>query len=264
MDAFIFRLMLSFMVGGSWTTLSTVIAEKFGTKSGGLIAGLPGVVAISLFFIGWTQTPAFVSQATTIIPIVMGINSLFVVVYILVSKLNFYLALASSLALWFGLSLALVLINFDNYALSLVALVVLVISSYFILEKKADIKSEGKRSIRYSGWHLSFRSVFSGAIIALAVLIAEIGGPIWGGIFAVFPAVFLSLMIITYFAQGQAFSSATLKVALLSAAINVTVYASVVRYTYLSFGLIYGTLIAYAVTVLVTYFLYIGVARRIT
>ncbi|MFC1955801.1 DUF3147 family protein [Chloroflexota bacterium] len=34
-------MVLSFIVGGTWIALVTVLAEKFGTKLGGIIAGFP-------------------------------------------------------------------------------------------------------------------------------------------------------------------------------------------------------------------------------
>ena len=88
-DIFILKLILSFIVGSIWITLATIIAEKFGTKLGGVIAGLPSTVVIALFFIGWTQTPLIASQSTSMVPIVMGIGALFVMIYMILG-INIY------------------------------------------------------------------------------------------------------------------------------------------------------------------------------
>ena len=55
-DIFFLKLALSFIVGGAWIALTTVLAEKFGTKLGGIFAGLPiahpvyqGVVSAIVF-----------------------------------------------------------------------------------------------------------------------------------------------------------------------------------------------------------------------
>ena len=87
-EIFLVKVGLSSIAGGAWATFATIAAERFGTKLGGIIVGAPATVSITLFFIGWTQTPAFASQATTIIPIIMGINILFIVVYLILSRLS--------------------------------------------------------------------------------------------------------------------------------------------------------------------------------
>ena len=263
-DVFLFKLALSFIVGGVWTTLATIVAEKFGTKLGGIITGLPSTAIFSLFFIGWTQTAIFASQSTTIIPIIMGIDALFVVIYVLLSKINFYLAIVTSLIFWFTLSLGLVFLGFNNFTYSLIALAVLLAFSYFVLEKRVAIKSEGRKNTQYTSLQILFRGVLGGIIIAFAVIMAEVGGPLLGGAFAVFPAVMFSVMLITYFAQGYSFSWAILKIAALTGAVNVVIYASAVRYTYLHTGLVYGTLISFIISLISASCLYLYVVKKMS
>ncbi len=49
-QAFLFKVVLSMIIGGIWVVASTVIVDKFGTKLGGLIAGLPSTVVVALTF----------------------------------------------------------------------------------------------------------------------------------------------------------------------------------------------------------------------
>jgi hypothetical protein len=135
-DIFLLKLALSFIVGGIWIGLATVLAEKFGTKFGGIFAGLPSMSAAALFFIAWSQTPAFASETTTIMPVAMGLNGLFVLVYSLLVRYSFWYSLIAALGLWFALSFGLALLKFDNFFVSLVGFVVLFVFSYSILEKK--------------------------------------------------------------------------------------------------------------------------------
>ena len=248
-DYFLWKLILSFIVSGVWITVSTILADKLGARFGGLIAGLPSTIVISLFFIGWTQTPLIASQATTPVPMVMGITAVFVVGYILLAKYGFYLSLIIPLAVWFVLSMILVFVKFDNFLYSWIGFIVLLLSSYYILSKKKVQDEEGqvRRAINYTPLHLLFRGTLSGTIIAFAVIMAKIGGPFIGGVFVAFPAVMLSVIIISYLAQGKSFSCETAKVLMISGSINVVVYATTARYTYLHFGLIYGTLIPFLV-----------------
>ena len=78
-------------------------------------------------------------------------------------------------------------------------------------------------------------------MIAFAVFMGKIGGPVYGGIFATFPAMFLSTLVITYRAGGAEFSRAVAKSLFVSGIINVVLYAIAVRYLYVWFGLAYGT-----------------------
>ncbi len=82
MDSFfLFKLTLSFFIGGLWIILATILADKLGSKVGGLISGLPSTALFSLFFISWTQSPAVAVEATTISPIVGGLTCLFLATY---------------------------------------------------------------------------------------------------------------------------------------------------------------------------------------
>src|SRR3990170_3753635 len=82
MDPFLLKLVLSFVVGGSWIAAVTVLAERHGTKVGGLIGGIPSTVIVTYFFIGWTQGPDQVLQATTIFPLAFSVNYVFFIVYV--------------------------------------------------------------------------------------------------------------------------------------------------------------------------------------
>ncbi|MEE8420088.1 MAG: DUF3147 family protein [Dehalococcoidales bacterium] len=262
-DVFFLKLVLSFIIGGAWITLATVLAEKFGTRLGGVIAGLPSTTAVALFFIAWTQTPLIVSEATTIIPLAMGANALFVLAYSLLVRYSFWLSLAAALGLWFALSFGLVLLKFDNFPLSLAGFVVLLAFVYFILEKKSGITSEGKKDMRYTGRQLIFRAIFSGIMIAFAVLMGKVSGPLWGGIFSIFPAVYISIIFITHLAHGKSFSLAILKVVMLSGQVNVIIYVIAARYTYLHLGLFWGTFFPYLASLASTCLLYYYVTKKV-
>jgi hypothetical protein len=262
-DTFILKLALSFLLGGTWVTAATYLADKYGTKIGGIIAGLPSTALVSLFFIGWTQSPNVSVEATTIIPVIGAVNVLFLVVYILLVRTHFWLALGSSFLVWSVLSLSLVLSNFNNFMLSIVIYVVVVPIAFFLIEKGIKIKSEQASKLKITLKTLIFRGFFSGTIIASAVIMGKIGGPLLGGMFAMFPAMFTGTLLITYFSQGSLFSSAMMKVALLSAS-SVVFYAVLVRYTYIPMGLILGTLVSILISFSYAYVIHILIVKRIS
>jgi hypothetical protein len=262
-DIFIFKLILSFLIGGVWVTIATQLADKYGTKVGGIITGLPSTALLSLFFIGWTQSPSVSVEATTIIPIIGAVNALFLLVYISLVRKNFWLALGSSFFVWSVFSLTLVLLDFNYFLLSILIYTVVAVLSFSLIEKGLKVKSERPGQVKNTVRNLIFRGLFSGTIIVFAVIMGKIGGPLFGGMFAMFPAMFTGTLLITYFSHGSLFSSAMMKVALLSAS-SVVLYAILVRFTYIPFGLFLGTLLSILVSFTYAFLIHAVLAKRIS
>lgn len=256
-------MLLSFLIGGAWVTTATLLADRYGTKIGGIITGLPSTALLSLFFIGWTQSPGVSVEATTVIPIIGAVNALFLLVYITLVKKNFWLALGSSFLVWTGLSLFLILMNFHNFLLSIAIYIVVVFLSFLLIEKGIKVKSERPGSVKNTLITLIFRGLFSGTIVVLAVFMGKIGGPLFGGMFAMFPAMFTGTLLITYFTHGSLFSSAMMKVALLGAS-SVVLYAILVRFTYIPFGLLLGTLVSILISFSYAFIIHAVLVKRIS
>jgi hypothetical protein len=262
-DIFIIKLFLSFLIGGAWVVTATHLADKYGTKIGGIITGLPSTALVSLFFIGWTQSPGVSAEATTIIPIIGAVNAFFLLAYITLVRKNFWLALSCSFLVWSGLSLFLALINFRSFLLSIAIYVVVAFLCFLFIEKGIKVKSERPRPVKNTFNTLIFRGFFSGAIIAMAVVMGKIGGPLFGGMFAMFPAMFTGTLLITYFSHGSLFSSAMMKIALLSAS-SVVLYAVLVRFTYVPLGLFFGTAVSILVSFSYAFMIHAFLMKRIS
>ncbi len=243
MNLFLLKLLLSFIVGGLWTIIATVLADKFGTKIGGFIAGLPSTIVFGLFFIAWTQTLDVAVQSTTVVPAVGAINYLFLVIYAYFIVNGLWKALFIASFTWSMLTLLVIKMQPDNYPLLLILYTATLLLSYWLLESVFKVKSLAGKKIKYTKTMILWRGLLSGSIISLAVLMAKIGGPIFGGVFSTFPALFLSTLLITYFTQGPAFSQAITKSLMLSS-ITVVIYSIIVRYTYLPLGILLGTIIS--------------------
>ena len=261
---FLAKLVLSFVVGSVWITLATVMAEQLGTKIGGVFSGLPSTIVVTLFFIGWTQSPSVAAQATTPIPLVQGTLALLVAIYLFLCRRNFMLSVAVLLAVWLTVALGLVVLGFENFPIAVISWIVIVAISFYVVERTLTIRSGGRKSINYSAGRLLFRALLSGGFIALAVVLAKIGGPLLGGIFAVFPAGMLAIIIITYFAHGSTFSAAVMKVLMVSGTLSPTVYAISVRYAYPAFGILRGSLLSFGISLISAYFVYLFVQKKVT
>lgn len=240
---FFLKLILSFLIAGFWIIIATVVADKLGSKIGGLISGLPSTIMFGLFFIGWTQGSGAAVQATTITPIIAGLSGLFLTCYTFLVKKGFWLSIIISISVWLILSFTLIRIHFDNLPFSLVGYLLLVAANYWVMEKILKIKSTKGKKVKYTKLLILSRGVVGGMAVALAVFLGKVGGPMWGGTFSMFPAIFISTIFITYFTHGPDFSAATMKSAMVSASSTV-LYSMLVRFTYLDFGLVFGTLVS--------------------
>ncbi|MBN2121998.1 DUF3147 family protein [Candidatus Micrarchaeota archaeon] len=263
MDPFLLKLALSFIVGGSWITLATILAERFGTKIGGVLAGIPSTTVISVFFMAWTQSPAFASDALGITPAIMAIDAIFVLLYVFFLKHTSKFAIPLALLIWAILAFGTIASGFNDFALGVSACLLLLPASYYLFERVFKTASEPKKQMHYSIGQLLFRAVLSGTIIACAVLLAKLGGPLLGGAFSCFPAVFLSTMIIAQKAHGPRFCAALMKTLTINALLSVTAYIVAARYTYLHFDLIPATLLAFAAALAASCLIYLFSKRAI-
>lgn len=236
--------------------MTTILAENLGSKLGGVVAGIPSTTVIALFFIGWTQGTIHASESVSIIPIILSINALLVVIYSFFLRYHFYIAYSLSILFWFVSSAILIFFNFNNLYISIASFLVILPMSYLILEYLLRIPSVSGKKYKFSYQDILIRGLIGGSTIAISVLFSEFGGPLLGGAFASFPAVFFATMAITYKLQGEKFSLGVMKSLMLSGLINVLVYSLTVRFFYISTGLLWGTIISFAISLLSAYFIY--------
>ena len=159
--SFWYKLGLSFVVGSVWVTLSTAAAERYGSKIGGLIGGLPSTAAVSLLFIGLTQTPRAASEATTVMPLTQGLNGLFIITYLFFARRGLPLALSSALLIWFISASILVTIGIQHLWISIAGWALLVVSCTLVIEKGLKIASQQKLLVRYVFFQIIFRALFT-------------------------------------------------------------------------------------------------------
>ncbi|MCJ7579535.1 MAG: DUF3147 family protein [Candidatus Aminicenantes bacterium] len=244
-STFILQVIFSFIVGSLWILMTTLFADRFGSKIGGFIGGLPSTAAVSFFFIGLTQSPQAAALATTVFPMSYAFTGLFLILYALFWRKGFIPAFGFSISAWFFLSACVVLLKIDNFIVSVCLYFLFFIFAVYILEYRLKLPSIGKADIHYSALQYLIRAVFGGFVVALAVFLSRIGGPVFGGIFSAFPAVFISILFINYRSRGMKFSRAMTKPLLVTGMISIFMYGLGVRYLYPSLGLWWGTLGAY-------------------
>ncbi|HEX9090722.1 MAG TPA: DUF3147 family protein, partial [Anaerolineales bacterium] len=264
MDAsFWLKFSLSFIVGSLWVTLTTLSAERFGSKVGGLLGGLPSTVVIALLFIGLTQSPMEAAQTTTVMPLAQGLNGLFLLTFMLFIPRGLFAGLVSAMLAWSLQSTLLYLLNIDFFWVSVLGWLALLLFCSVVVMKWMKVPAIDRIQVSYPPRQIIWRALFGGAVIALAVLMGKLGGPLIGGIFGSFPAMFLSTLVITYKTGAASFSRAVGKSMLISGLINVPIYEILVRYLYPPLGLSAGTVIALACSFVTGYLTYLYIAKII-
>ena len=255
MDPFWIRWILSIIVGGSWVTATSIIAERIGPKLGGLIGGMPSTALVSFLFIALTQSAQTAVAATTVVPMSVGFYCFFFLTYLLLARRGFLTALMGSLTVWLLFATFSVVLNVQSFFWSVAIWIVLITSSIWYALTCIHLQPVSKVTIRYTPVMLLGRAALSGIIISIAVLMAKLAGPVWGGVLSTFPALTVSTLLITRTTGGIEFSRHFMKNILISTTINLGIFAILVRISFAAVGPWFGTLIAYIGTLLVTYIL---------
>jgi hypothetical protein len=226
---FLGKTILSFLVGGLWISLTTFAAERFGTRLGGYLSGLPSTIVVSLLFIGWMEGAETAYDATTIIPLAFALNVVFLTVFISLSAWNFSMALIGSLLAWAlpqGLVIAL---GYRDFTQGLILCGLSLVGSQIFIKQYLGIHQLHGQSIPFNLWLMIARAFLGGGIVSIAVFLSRVSGPIMGGIFAVFPAVALSTIIIAYRSHGVNFAQSIIPSFMISMVVNCLVYTFLFR-----------------------------------
>lgn len=89
------------------------------------------------------------------------------------------------------------------------------------------------------------KATITGSVISMIVIIAKVAGPSWGGIFATFPALTISTMLITVQSGGVEFTRLIAKNVLISTTTTISMFAIFTYFLYPLVGVIWGSILAY-------------------
>ncbi|PIQ77131.1 hypothetical protein COV82_06050 [Candidatus Peregrinibacteria bacterium CG11_big_fil_rev_8_21_14_0_20_46_8] len=252
---FLIQLATSFIIGGALIALLSFVAERADERIAGIIISLPSTVAISYFFIGWAVGPQAVAEAAPLAPLVVGIIMLFTIVYLYLSKIRIRnkgaaiaLCIGGATSVWLLLAIPLAVYKFNNLLLSLGGYIVLALFAYYFITVRPQIRTNHVR-LHYTFAQKLGRAAFAGAVITFTVFLSKTLGPFWGGIFSMFPAVYLSSFIILHWHYDSDFLFKVWKKTPLGT-LAFTIYPVAAIYTFPAFGVLGGTIGAYAISLL--------------
>ena len=246
----LFQSILPFILSALIVILITIIAEKFGTKAGGILGTLPSTIIIAFIFIALNRGVDFASQSVAVVPAEMGINLIFLLILVLLAYKSLSLALMVSLSVWTILSTALYLFDITNIFLSLTLFVLSMMATFGYLEFIKKIPSTGKVIVHYTPLKIILRGVLTGVIISVSVLFSNIS-PSLSGIFSIFPAIMSSTMIISVREHGPEFAAGMAK-SMIFGCTSVMSYAVSIYFLYPRYGIIAGTLVAFFLSIVIT------------
>lgn len=252
---FTIKLILSFFIGGAYAILASVAVDKFGSKIGGIIGGLPSTILLGILFIAWTQNTAASVESMTLIPAVIGVACFFLIAYVIFVKRGIWVAFIMAYFVWFIFAFGLLAFPHITFLVSNIIFCVCFVITYIFITHINKIKSAKGNTVVYTPKLLFLRGFLTGSVVALSVFIAKVGGPIVGGIFTTFPTLFPSILLIAYFSHGADFTLSVSKSSLF-AWISSTIFVIVARYTYILFGVAAGTIISLATSYASAYLLY--------
>lgn len=254
MYSIIYHTLIPFLLSALVVILVTIIAERYGTKTGGIIGTLPSTIVIAFLFIALDKGVLFASESVAIVPAEMGINLIFLAVFALLASRQLLVALTASLFTWTALTLLLFFSNTTNIVVSLVLFVVFFMSTFIVLDKMKKIPSKHSIKVHYTPLKLLGRSIIAGTVIALAVTVSNVGSTL-SGIFSVFPAIFLSTMVITQREHGPEFAGAMAK-GMIFGSPSVVSYAVSISFLYPLNGIVIGTIGAFLISLVISLILF--------
>lgn len=258
---FYIQLISSFIVGGVFIALQTLIGERVSPFFRGVVLTVPSTMAIGLLFIAITKDANQIGEATVMIPITASISYLFFVVFAYFSYWGFFKAFSLSLIVWFiGAFLAL---KFQPSSFQISALegLSIVLISYLATLKLPKNISFKKYPMNFK--HISTRSIFSGLVIVVAVLLAKTLNNAWGGTFSTFPAVFSSTITIYYFLQGRQAIASVARTLFFPGAFVIMIYPFLISILYPSWGILWGTIASYT-GIIIFLFVWYGTKMLLT
>ena len=211
---FLIKVVLSFFVGGLTIGAVILIAENMGARIGAVIAGMPTTTLVSTIFIQVTSGSEVLKESVLITPLISSFALIFGLVFVfLVNRLGSFAAIIVALFCWFLPSFLI-----KSYLSEVNFLVVLSSASIFLFcldlfMKRFKEIPPSKKGMSKSMARKSFltKAIVSGFIVALAVTLAKLVNPLWGGMFSAFPASVSATVFFLAKAQGSDFVKGLLR-----------------------------------------------------
>jgi hypothetical protein len=249
-----FEFVIPFVTAALAVITITVVAEHYGTKTGGIIGTLPSTIIIAFLFIAFNKGVGLAIQSVSVVPAEMGVNVVFLLLFALLAHRSTTVAVSVSLSVWTLFSFFLFFFDLQNILASFLIFLSGFLVAMIVLEQRKKTPSIGRVHTHYTPLKIILRGLFAGIVIGTAVLLSNVGA-VLSGIMAAFPVIFLSTMLISMRAQGAAFAAGIAK-SMIFGSPSVTAYAVAIFFLYPLVGVAFGTIVAFILSFCITMVLY--------
>jgi hypothetical protein len=240
-DPFLVQLTLSFVIGGLWVTAATLVAERWGARTGGILSGLPSTVVVAFLFIAVTQGTRQAYLATESFPLTFSFNAVAMTAYLALARYGAAAGLTGFILAWLALQTGFVTFAHAGHTVghepSLIAWLVILIATTLVFRRYLPVPFAKGSAHRHTLTQLAGRAAVCGLVVSGAVLAARVSGPVAGSVVAAFPAVFVTTLAITARAEGVAFSRSLCLPLMVSGMVNCVVFASAFHFLILETGM---------------------------
>jgi hypothetical protein len=238
------RILLSFVIGGSFVSLVAFIAQRAGSRWGGIIGGLPSVGLVTLVFLGCVEGPAYAAKAAFMIPFGIACYGAFVSAYVFLFSRgwSFFGSVIAGSIVWIALASAVFFGVPHTWAGCLSVYGSGVVLGYIALFRLLSVPEVSGRKVPLRITQMALRAVSAGAGVAIPVLVSSVAGPSLGGVAAMFPAATLATLTIAYLADGRPLTLALTRPLFVSTMLNLFVFSLAVQFSFLAVGVLWGTL----------------------
>lgn len=198
------RAAIAFVVAGSYVVVMARMAEKFGSKVGGLLLALPSTIFVGISFITWQQGHQGLRSASAVLPATIAAAAIFLVVFVMLSKRGLVVSYVSATLVWLAITLPLALLHVHNvYFTTSIGVLLLAVAVYFF----RHVPHRSARPIQQSLRLQLLRFSVAGSVTAATVVVARFAGPTWAAVCGSFPAVFAATLFLMSTSQGIEFTS---------------------------------------------------------
>jgi len=247
-EIFLLRLIVSFFAGGGIVLLAIFLAQKLGSRLGGLLSGFPTIIFVSLLLIGVFVSAEAAQTASISALVALSFFGIFACIYVRFHKQSIWVSLPLAILGWLIAASIFNAFKIDTYWMALAIFLCVVIGSLGFLRFQ-DTPASFSSDVAKPKWSYVLRFMLGGLTVSGAYLLSVVAGERVGGIWASFPALAISSVIILNHLEGKAFTASFIKNVFSSAAVNCGIYISGVYFTYVAFGVLWGTIMTAAITI---------------
>lgn len=241
-EIFLLRLIVSFFAGGGIVLMAIFLAQRLGSRLGGLLSGFPTIVFISLLLIALFVSPQAAQTASMSALVALSFFGVFSSIFVLFHKKSIWVSLPMAILGWLIAATIFNAFEINRFAEALIIFLCIVIGSLIFLRFQ-NVPAHFSADIPKPKWSYVLRFMLGGLTVSGAFLLSVMAGEHVGGILASFPALAISSIIILTLLEGKEFTASFIKNVFLSASINCGIYITGVYFTYTSLGILWGTVV---------------------